>query len=142
MNDEKEKFLGSWKLIHFALHKKGHETPFHPYGQPPEGILIVDKRHLCVVITNPDRPSFFNESSPKEEELSKAFTTFFSYAGPWDLSEGELIIEVLYSLIPNWKGKYHKRFYSFSNNQLSITTPKWNSDGEEMHIDLLWERWI
>jgi len=100
--------------------------------------------HVSVHIMRPDRPAFASgdqlEGTPVE--IKSAFEGFIAYYGAYEVNQEEGIVthHVEGSLFPNWVGSAQRRFFEFSGNRLTISTPPIPMGGEKIVGLLIWER--
>jgi len=140
----KEQFIGTWKLVSSEFrHSDGQLT--YPFGRDAVGIIMYDANgHMSVHIMRPDRPAFASgdqlEGTPVE--IKSAFEGFVAYYGVYEVNqeEGTVTHHVKGSLFPNWVGSAQRRFFEFSGNRLTISTPPIPMGGEKIVGLLIWER--
>jgi len=100
--------------------------------------------HMSVQIMRPDRPAFASGDHLKgtPEEIKSAFKGFVAYYGTYEINEeeGTVTHHLEGSLFPNWVGTELKRFFEFSGNQLTLSTPPMPMGGQQVTGVLLWER--
>ena len=79
----------------------------------------------------------------RREEIKAAIDGYIAYFGDYVVDEDEKSVthQTKGSLFPNLVGKDQKRFYSFSGNQLTLTTPPTFIGGVTVIGVLLWERY-
>jgi hypothetical protein len=115
----------------------------YPLGPDAVGNLVYTADgYMCGAIMSTNRPLFaapdlLGESA---EEQAVAATTYISYAGPYEVQEGKIVHHVGVSLFPNWVGSTQERFYEFSGDRLSLSTPSLLMRGSEGCALLVWER--
>ena len=107
----------------------------------PVGILIFSNDgFMSVSIMTDNRTDFEIESlqmASSEEKIS-AIETYLSYAGKWKLENDKIYVEVVTSLLPNWKNKEHYRTFQLTDEALSFQTPKMKQGDFEILVELDW----
>ncbi len=140
----KEKFIGIWTL-------KSFETRFsdgsieYPMGKNLIGYIMYHPNdYMSVVIMNKDRANFNEKFNPikdfcktiNSQKKSDAFDTYFSYCGPYEIKNDQLIVHHLDACsIPDWVGISQDRTYKFSANTLTLSNVSTNATAL-----LVWER--
>ncbi len=141
MRNTKEQIIGSWKLNNFELKNLTVKKSIFPYGKNPVGILIFSNDgFMSVSIMTDNRTDFEIESlqmASSEEKIS-AIETYLSYAGKWKLENDKIYVEVVTSLLPNWKNKEHYRTFQLTDEALSFQTPKMKQGDFEILVELDW----
>jgi hypothetical protein len=140
----KEQFIGTWTLVSTEhRHSDGQLT--YPLGREPVGIIMYDaKGYISVQLMHPDRPAFasgdMDNGTPTE--IKSAFEGFVAYFGTYEVNEekGTVTHHVEGSLFPNWVGSAQRRFFEFSGNRLTLSTPPILIGGEQITVTLVWER--
>ena len=140
----KEQFIGTWKLVSSEFrHSDGQLT--YPFGRDAVGIIMYDASgYMSAQIMRPDRPAFASgdqlEGTPME--IKSAFEGFVAYYGVYEVNqeEGTVTHHVEGSLFPNWVGSALRRFFKFSDNRLTLSTPPMPVGGQKVVGLLTWER--
>ena len=118
MKASQQQIIGSWKLNNFELKNLTVNKSIFPYGKEPIGILIFSADgFMSVSIMSDNRINFEVESlqmSSAEEKIS-AIDTYLSYAGKWRIENDRIYVEVITSLLPNWKDKEHYRTFQLND---------------------------
>ncbi len=140
----KEQFTGTWKLVSSEYRRLDGKLAYSK-GRDAVGILMYDASgHMSVQIMRPDRPAFASGDHLKgtPEEIKSAFKGFVAYYGTYEVNEeeGTVTHHLEGSLFPNWVGTDLKRFFEFSGNQLTLSTPPMPMGGQQLTGVLLWER--
>jgi hypothetical protein len=74
------------------------------------------------------------------EEKLKAIETYIHYCGPYEVKGDKVIHHVEVSLFPNWVGTDQMRFFEFSGNRLTLSTPPFERGGIQHSAVMIWER--
>jgi len=140
----KEQFIGTWKLVS-SEHRRLDGKLAYSKGRDAVGTLMYDASgHMSVQVMRPDRPVFASGDRLKgtPEEIKSAFERFVAYYGTYEVNEEEGTVTHYLegSLFPNWVGTDLKRFFEFSGNQLTLSTPSMPMGGQQVTGVLLWER--
>ena len=143
----KEQFIGSWKLVSFECRRLDGEVTY-PFGKDAKdaaGILMYDVNgYMSVQINYSDRPAFASGDQLKgtPAEIKFALEGYSAYHGTYEVNEeeGTVTHHVKGSLFPNWVGTSQRRFFKFSGNRLTLSTPPMPRGGEQVTALLTWER--
>ena len=115
--------------------------------QAPVGRLMYDEKgNMSVLIANAERSPMSTDTFKTfalPEEKVRAFDSFEAYFGDYSIDETEKVIthHLESALSPNWTGSFQKRFYSFTENRLELSTPPLEYDSNRLVVGvLLWER--
>ncbi len=140
----RESFVGVWDVVSFEMHLPDGKV-IHPFGKHPVGRVIYSAAgHMAVQLMRGDRPLFasndLRDGAP--EEIQAAFKGYVAYYGPYEIQESErkVIHHVEGSLFPNWIGGEQVRFYEFSDDLLTLTTPPIQYGGGNTISILVWKR--
>jgi hypothetical protein len=139
-----EQFVGTWKLVSFEFRTSTGRV-FYPYSQDAFGILMYDAHgNMNGQIMRPDRPAFASGDLMRgtPEEIKAAFEGFVGYFGTYEVheEEGAVIHHVTDSVFPNYVGENQVRFFQFSGNRLSLSTPPIQAGGVTLTGVIVWER--
>ncbi len=140
----KEQFVGSWKLISSEFRRSDGKVSY-PLGKDIMGLIMYDPNgYVSAQMLNPDRPTFMfgDQLKGTPEEIKAAFEGYVAYYGTYEVNEKEHTItaNVEGSVFPNWEGGTQKRFYEFSGDQLTLSTPPMKMGGETITGVLTWKR--
>ena len=135
-------FVGTWRLVSFELKDVNGEVSY-PYGKDTIGYLMyAEDGYMSVVIMAPNRPNFSSEDffEGSTQEKANAMETYISYCGSYEIKDEKVIHHVKTSLFPNLVGTDQERFFEFTENYLSLTTPSFKTKGKRLTGHLMWER--
>ena len=83
--------VGTWRLV--AAMQRLSDGSVRPDPQPgPRGVgyIMYDATgHVCVVLANPDRPTWNAPRSPTDAEVRSAFNGLVAYCGTYETNEQE-----------------------------------------------------
>jgi hypothetical protein len=141
-----KQILGTWNLIHGGFkYRYSNEEVLYPFGQEAKGLLIyTSNNYMSAQIMRPDRPIFASDviSKANSMEMNEAFQGYISYFGTFQLLEqrGVVVHRVLGSYFPNWIGRDLERYYTFSENLLTLTTMPSKTANRQMIAQLTWKQ--
>lgn len=139
-----KQFIGSWKLISSEF-RDARENVTYPFGKDASGILTYhpDGR-MSVQIMRADRPKFLSGDlqGGTPAEIKAAFEGILCYFGTFSVSEpdGTVTHHLEACSFPNWSGGDQTRFFKFSGNRLTLSTPPILFNGVLSIGNLIWER--
>ena len=135
---DRDKFIGTWKLVSIEDHSPDRATSRFQFGPHPIGYIMYDRsEHMCVQIVDPDRAKWVSAEEtyrPTESELRSAADGSVAYCGRYEVNQKEKFVvhHVELEFVPNEIGADRKRQYRFSGNRLELSpTPD---------LKLTWER--
>jgi len=140
----KTQFVGTWVLMSFEF-RLSDGTATYPLGKDVAGLIMYDANgHVSAQLMRKDRPNFASGDQQKgtAEEIKAAFEGYVAYFGDYVIDEDEkaVIHRPTGAMFPNWIGQDQKRFYEFSGDQLTLTTPPIQMDGVKIVGTLIWKR--
>jgi len=143
MQTENKEIIGAWKLVSFELINKTTGKIWYPYGKAPIGTLIFSADHyMSVALMADKRENFAAESIQMGTDREKimAAETYLSYSGSWDIKDEKIFVTVHVSLLPNWIGKEHFRFFQIHGDKLFFQTPTVKQGDNESYVELSWTK--
>ncbi|HCL56320.1 MAG TPA: hypothetical protein DHW82_04845 [Spirochaetia bacterium] len=135
-----EELTGTWKLVSFDLKTKTGEA-YPLYGKTPDGYLIYDKNGIMSgMMSKHDRPKISTDDLMHLPEKDKQILSdgFYAYSGKYEIQENKILHHVEVSFVPNLVGTVEVRFYEFSQNQLTLTTPPTVMNNMEFYFCIVW----
>lgn len=139
-----KQFIGSWKLVTTEFQDvNGNIT--YPFGKDAKGMLIYEQDgQMSVHVMRVDRPKFLSGDlqGGTPDEIKKAFEGLLSYFGTFRVNEadGTVTHHIEGCSFPNWVGGDQIRFFKFSGNRLTLSTPPILINGISVTGYLIWER--
>lgn len=137
-------FLGVWDLLAIRDRLPEGAIENHPdLGPEPAGLLIyTESGHVSVQFMRRGRRPWALETEPTDSERLEAAKGFSAYAGRFEVdpAAGLVIHHVQTALIPNRVGVALRRFFSFSEDLLTLRPPRFLRHGVEIERSLLWRR--
>ena len=139
-----DQFIGTWKLVTSEF-RRSDGTLIYPYGQDALGVLTYDAAgNMTVHLIRADRPAFVSGDlyNGTPEEIKAAFEGAFTYFGRYEVNAaaGTVTHHVTGCSFPNWIGGDQTRFFAFSDQRLTLSTPPMFAGGSTMTGVLIWER--
>jgi hypothetical protein len=136
--------VGAWRLISFKM-ENDNGMVVYPFGTDAQGsIIYTDTGRFSAQVMRRDRPAFAANDQLKgtPEEIEANYQGCISYFGSYNLDAhgGYVVHHVESSLFPNWEGDGLKRFYEFSANRLTLSTPPIRWGGGQGVGTLVWEK--
>jgi hypothetical protein len=140
----REPFIGTWKLVSFEF-RRSDGTIVNVLGDDGQGVLMYDASgHMSGQMMRADRPMFASgdQQNASYDELKAAVAGYIAYFGDYDVDEASktVIHHTKGAMFPNLVGHDQKRFYQFSGNQLTLTTPPTLVGGVTVTGVVLWEK--
>jgi hypothetical protein len=122
--NEREKFIGTWRLVSFEEEQANGEVNF-PYGEHPLGLLIYDGNgNVAVQIMSREREALpaTDFSQLDGEKVKAAISGYTAFFGTFDLDDVNRVIthHVTGHVLPGGVGKILPRGYEFSGNRLIL----------------------
>jgi hypothetical protein len=138
--DDREKLLGTWKLVSFFTEDVQTKQRSNVYGEHPDGFIGFTPGRFFACTTAEGR-----KAPQTPEEQAAAYRTVTAYTGKWRLEGEKFITKVDAAWNPGWVGTEQVRFWRVDENKLFITTAPTstpNPDGTEKMIigNLVWEK--
>jgi hypothetical protein len=138
--NDKEKIVGTWKLVSVVYEDQATKERTPVYGNNPRGYQIAtpEGRWLALV-TAEGRPV------PKtEEERAQALRTMISYSGRYRVEDGKVTTKVELAWNEAWVGGEQVRFIRFEGDDLlhieSPPMPHPNMNNKVVRVIVTWQR--
>ena len=114
--DDREKLIGTWKVISFENEFQDGSPRRAVYGEHPTGyiILTAEGRMMAVVVGEGRKPA------TTDEERASLLRSMFAYTGMYRLEGDKWITSVDTSWNPSFGGE-QVRFYKLDGNRLEVT---------------------
>jgi hypothetical protein len=138
-----DSIIGTWKLVSALLTTLGGGTR-KLLGENPNGFLTYtsDGRMTAILGSSGRQPlSVADPIAAPAAERAEAFATFTAYAGRYTFDGDRLTHHVEVSLFQNWVGTDQIRFAKLQGRRLTLTTPPMAIGGEQLLVELTWERY-
>jgi hypothetical protein len=139
MADDKEKIVGTWKLVSVVYEDQATKERSPVLGEHPRGrqIATADGRWLALV-TGDNRPIPKND-----EERAQALRTMIAYTGQYRVEDGKVITKVEAAWNEAWVGGEQVRFIRFEGDRLFIESPPMphpNVNSKVVKVIVIWDR--
>ena len=138
MSDDKDKLVGTWKLISCVMEDVETKEQRPVWGEHPNGYLVVTSSRWIVVQTAQRR------TVPKsDEERSTAFRSMLAYSGKYRVEGDKIVVKVDIAGDETWNGTEQVRCYRIEGDKLHIEAapqPYANFGGKVMRGLLIWAR--
>lgn len=141
----KEQFLGSWRLISSVFKSVSSGQVAYPLGKDATGLIIYSADgYMSAQLLSPNRPRFASGDHLKgtQEEIKGAFEGLMTYYGTYEVDEKQHTVShhCERSSFPNWDGQVLNRYYEFSDDKMTLSTPQLKMGGEKVVGVLIWQR--
>lgn len=134
--------VGAWRLVSLERRTADGEVT-HPFGLDPVGYIVYSESgHVSVAFMSAGRPRFATEDSRggTPDEKVRAYDTYISYSGRYEIRGNTVVHHVEVSLYPNWVGTDLERSFELSGNRLRLSTAPFLVSGRMRSAHLVWER--
>jgi hypothetical protein len=143
MTGDRNKLVGTWKLVSASSTDASGAQGEPPYGADPVGFLTYteDGRVTALISYGGRKPLSIGAKPPALlEEQAEAFKTFLAYGGRYRLDADKIIHSIEISSIQNYVNRELVRRVKFESHQLVLITPPTLVNGKMQSIELAWER--
>jgi hypothetical protein len=115
--DDRERLIGTWKLLSFENEFQDGSQCRAVYGQNPTGyVFLTSEGRMMGIVTGEGR-----KPAKTDEERAALLRTMFAYSGMYRLEGDKWITTVDVSWNPAWIGTEQVRFYKIDGNRLEVT---------------------
>jgi hypothetical protein len=137
--DDREKIIGTWRLVSVLYEDQQTKERWPVYGEHPKGYQIAtpEGRWLALVTAEGRKPP------QTDEDRANALRTMIAYAGKYRIEDGKVITKVEAAWNESWVGGEQTRFIRFEGDKLFIESPPQphpNLNGRLVRIIVTWER--
>jgi hypothetical protein len=139
-----DRLVGGWLLERWEIAYGDGRAPTLPFGERPTGLIsYTPDGWMSATISAPDRPTL-SQPSPRStpaEELAKAFTSYFAYAGRWRVEGEEVVHEVRWALNSAMVGTEQRRQMTFGEGAaLTLSAEDRDPKGVVRMHRIFWRR--
>ncbi len=136
----RESIVGRWQILSWEqAYDDGRLV--HPMGTELEGFIEYGDYGMFCLIARKDRePLDGGQWSASDAEKAKAYDSYLTYAGGYDIEDGVIRHHVRHSLFPNWEGGTQKRVAIFNGDTLELTARLEEGTAEARTARLRWKR--
>ena len=139
----KNDLIGTWQLQSWTLGYADRDEFSYPYGEEPEGMLLYSNDGwMSASIGQSGRASLPEDVSYRklpDALKAAAFSSYFHYAGRYQVVDGDVIHYVTQSLNPNFPGTEQLR-HAELDGQTLVLSGKDEMDGVTRFHSLVWHR--
>jgi len=132
----KENFIGTWKLIKYAVLFEGHEEEFFPYGQDPIGYLVYTPDFVSLHVMRSER--VFKEI-PLEEKIENA-ENYGGYIGHYEINGDTVVHYPEVCGFISFLQAPEIRQFQFLGDQLILECPYFREKEGYGRSQLTWQR--
>lgn len=141
---DKEKLVGTWKLVSATYRRPNGETIDY-LGASPRGAVMYDARgNMSIHLMRLDRPRFATDdrTSSTPAEAKAALDGYLGYFGTYSVNEEKQTVthHIQGATFPNWVGVDQTRSFEITGNTLTLRTPTLMIRGGDAKGELVWER--
>ncbi|MCY1267643.1 Lipocalin-like domain protein [compost metagenome] len=131
---------GRWEILAWEqIYDDGRLV--HPMGTELEGFIEYgDHGMFCVIARKGRDPLEGGQWSASDAEKAKAYDSYLTYAGGYEIDNGVILHHVRHSLFPNWEGGSQKRVAIFNGDTLELTARLEEGTAEARTAKLSWRR--
>jgi hypothetical protein len=117
MADDRERLIGTWKILSFDNEFQDGSPRRALYGQNPSGYIVLTAEGRMVAIFEGEG----RKPAKTDEERAVLLRTMFAYTGMYRLEGDKWITTVDVAWNPAWNGTDQVRFYKLDGNRLEVT---------------------
>lgn len=137
-----DQLVGTWKLERWrTTYDSGREI--FPMGEDAQGwLLYTPDGHMAAFLSRAGRPAFESGEmlSAEDAEKVRAWDSFFSYCGRYEVRGDEVVHHIDASLYPNWIGDAQARTMRLEGDRLTLTTPPQKTRRGLQTSEVVWRR--
>ena len=116
--DDKDRLLGTWKLLSAVHEDVATKERKHVYGEHPNGYLVFAPEGSALVILTADG----RKVPQTKQERAAALISMSAYAGKYRLEGDKFITKIDVASNQAWKDTDQVRLYRLDGNKLYIET--------------------
>ncbi len=139
----KQELLGTWQLESWTIGYADSDRFSYPYGEDPRGLLLyAGDGWMSVSISLAERAALPEDVSFRkmpDAVKAGAFTSYFHYAGRFEVENGDVIHFVTQSLNPNFVGSRQLRHAELDGQTLVLSGKDRAGEVARFH-SLVWHR--
>jgi Lipocalin-like domain len=114
-NELGDKLVGVWMLDSFIVESVDSKERRTPYGEKPNGYLVITPERFTALITGQGR-----KAPQTDEDRVNGFRTMFAYSGPYTIEGDRLTTRVQVSWNEGWVGTDQVRIFKLNGDKLNI----------------------
>ena len=115
---------GTWVLEAFVFTDSDGGL-YHPLGETPAGVVtFTPDRYITFSFMARERQPFAADDlfAGSDAERAAAASGYVTFGGPYRVDGDAIVIDVDYSLFPNWVGKRQTRLFELDGDRLTLRT--------------------
>lgn len=137
-----DQLVGTWKLERMrTTYDSGREI--YPFGEDAQGwLLYTSDGYMAAFLSRANRPVFETGEmlSADDAEKVRAWDSFFSYCGRYEVRGDEVVHHIEASIYPNWIGDAQARTMRLKGDRLILTTPPQKARRGVQTSEVVWRR--
>ncbi len=139
----KDDLVGTWKLESWTIGYSDRDDFSYPFGEDPQGLLMYSAEGwMSASIARRERapfPDAENFRKLSDDLKAGAFSSYFHYAGRYQVANGDVTHYVSQSLNPNFPGTEQLRHAELDGHTLVLSGKDQVGDVTRFH-SLVWHR--
>jgi hypothetical protein len=139
----KEQLSGTWELESWTIGYSDRDEFSYPYGEDPQGLLLyTEDGWMSASISRASRaplPTDVGFRVMPDAVRAEAFSSYFHYAGRYQVRDGDVIHHVAQSLNPNMVGTEQLRHAELDGQTLVLSGKDQVGSTTRFH-SLVWHR--
>jgi hypothetical protein len=139
MRDDKDKLVGTWKIVSAIMEDVETKEQKLVWGEHPNGYIVLTPSGRWIVVQTAEG----RKVPETDADRTAAFRSMLSYSGRYHVEEDKIIIKVDIAWDESWNGTDQVRFYRIEGDRLHIEAapqPYANFGGKVMRGILIWAR--
>tara|TARA_R110002110_G_scaffold405241_1_gene624240 strand:- start:75870 stop:76340 length:471 start_codon:yes stop_codon:yes gene_type:complete len=134
---------GTWQLESWAIGYSDSDKLSYPFGEDPAGLLMYTQDGwMSASVARKDRaelPTDISFRKVPDAVKGEAYSSYFHYAGRYEVAGGDVIHSVSQSLNPNFPGTQQLRHAELDGKTL-VLSGKDESGGVTRFHSLVWHK--
>jgi hypothetical protein len=142
-DNQKDKLVGTWRLVSASSKSAPGEQNEPPYGSNPAGLLTYTEDGRVSAMISYDGRKLLSGGAKLPallEEQAEAFRTFLAYGGRYKVNGDKVIHSIEISSIQNYVNRELARTLKFEGDDIILITPPMMVNGKMQTIELVWRR--
>jgi hypothetical protein len=133
-------FVGTWNLK--FIETRDEKGELFRRGTRKGFLIYSNEGYMSVAFMKEGRPNFLANDirGGTDNEKITAINGYVSYSGKFKVKDDKVIHKIEISLFPNWVGEDQERFFKFSKDTLTLSTPIMLVGGKPLSTHIVWER--
>lgn len=117
--DDRDKVLGTWKLVSYEVEIQANGQKEPVMGQNPTGyVIFTPEGRVFFVLTGEAR-----KSAKTDQERAELLSTLIAYTGTYRVEGDRWITKVEVAWNPEWVGTEQARSFTLDGDRLQVLTP-------------------